>query len=124
MDPGLQLVHHLFFSSIGLVALPDGMSNVDTNLTTLLSIQVTAVIGPLFRNIDAPCSNLLFDFLSYISLGNSFQPDRKVPHGMVLLVKRVCISGKLVKKLSKNTSCHFPYIMEHSFVTMENRRSC
>ena len=69
-----------FFLFTGLVALPDGISNVETKLTTLLSIQVTVVIGPLCRNIDVPRSNLLFDFLSYISLGNSFRrPVRNVP---------------------------------------------
>ena len=52
-----------FLIFTGLVVLPDGMSNVDTKLTTLIFIQVTAVIGPLFRNIDAPRSNLLFYFL-------------------------------------------------------------
>ena len=81
-----------FFSSTGLVVLPDGMSNVDTKLTTLLSIQVTVVIGPLFERIDSRKGLTLYSLSkSGLPLAGIFELSFKCKY-RVIVSKRATVN--------------------------------
>ena len=99
---------HLHVKTTILIGCSGSTSNVDTTLTGLLSMQVTAVMGPFLLKIDLPLGSLLFAFLLYISFGKSRRPPFKVPQAKFLLQNNVSKSGNPVKKLSKCASCHLP----------------